>query len=112
MNLIKQVATILGFWFAGELLNYVTKIPIPGSILGMLLIVLALELKILKPEKVAQVANFLLNNMAMFFIPAGVGIMCHFKILKQEWLPISIAIIVSSLLVITVVGKLMERKND
>ncbi|WP_372746953.1 CidA/LrgA family protein [Lutibacter sp.] len=112
MNLIKQVATILGFWFAGELLNYVTKIPIPGSILGMLLIVLALELKILKPERVAQVANFLLNNMAMFFIPAGVGIMCHFKILKQEWLPISIAIIVSSLLVITVVGKLMERKND
>ncbi|WP_111709933.1 CidA/LrgA family protein [Lutibacter citreus] len=112
MNLIKQVAIILGFWFAGELLSYITKIPIPGSILGMLLIVLALEFKIIKPTRVKLVANFLLNNMAMFFIPAGVGIMCHFKILKQEWLPISVAIVISALLVLTVVGKLMERKND
>lgn len=112
MILIKQVAIILGFWFIGELLNYITKIPIPGSILGMVLIVIALEFKIIKPKSVALVANFLLNNMAMFFIPAGVGIMLHFKILKQEWLPITIAIVISSLLVLTVVGKLLERKND
>ena len=111
MILIKQVAIILGFWFTGELLSYVTKIPVPGSILGMLLIVLALEFKMLKPTSVELVSNFLLNNMAMFFIPAGVGIMCHFKILKQEWLPISVAIVVSALLVLTVVGKLMERKR-
>ncbi len=112
MNLIRQVAIIVGFWFTGELLSYVTKLAIPGSVLGMVLILLALEFKVIKPVNVALVANFLLNNMAMFFIPAGVGVMCHFKILKQEWLPISIAIVVSALLVLTVVGKLMERKND
>ena len=112
MNLIKQVAIILGFWFTGELISYVAHIPVPGSILGMLLIVLALEFKLLKASRVRLVSNFLLNNMALFFIPAGVGIMRHFKILKQEWLPIFVAIVVSALLVLTVVGKLIERKND
>jgi holin-like protein len=109
MILIKQVAIILGFWLLGELIAYFTALPIPGSIAAMLLIVTALELKIIHSRDINHVADFLLNNMALFFIPAGVGLMSHFHILKQEWLPISIAIIVSTLLVLTVVGLIMER---
>lgn len=111
MVLIKQVAIFLGFWFAGELVAYLTQLPVPGSILAMLLLLVALELKFLKSEDIKQTANFLLNNMALFFIPAGVGLMCHYKLLKQEWLPISVAIVVSALLVLAVVGLIIERRK-
>ncbi len=77
----------------------------------MLLLVISLELKLIKTKDVKDVANFLLNNMAMFFIPAGVGLMCHYKVLKQEWLPISLAIVVSGLLVMTVVGLIMKKRS-
>ncbi len=113
MILIKQVAIILGFWLLGELIAYFTALPIPGSIAAMLLIVTALELKIIHSRDINHVADFLLNNMALFFIPAGVGIMLHFNVIQKEWLPISVAIVISTLLVLTVVGLIMEKdKND
>jgi len=111
MMIIKQVGLFLGFWFLGELIAYLTAIPVPGSIIAMLLLVVALELKILKPEAIKQTANFLLNNMALFFIPAGVGLMCHYELLQKEWLPITIAIVGSALLVLSVVGLIIERRK-
>ena len=99
MVLIKQVAIFLGLWLLGELISYYSHLPLSGSIIGMLLLAIGLELKWIKKKDVKEVANFLLNNMAMFFIPAGVGLMCHYHLLKQEWLPISVAIVVSALLV-------------
>ena len=110
MTLIKQVSYLLAFWFMGEMISHFFISTIPGSIIGMLLLVLALEFKIIKPKDVNHVANFLLNNMAMFFIPAGVGIMLYFDILKEEWMPISVAITGSALLVLTVVGWLNNKR--
>jgi len=110
MILIKQVAIFLGLWLLGELISYYSHLPLSGSIIGMLLLVIGLEFKLIKTKDVKDVANFLLNNMAMFFIPAGVGLMCHYRILKQEWLPIPVAIVFSAILVMTVVGLIMKKK--
>lgn len=111
MILIKQIALFLGLWFLGELISFYTHLPLSGSIIGMLLLVVGLELKLIKTKDVKDVANFLLNNMAMFFIPAGVGLMCHYRVLKQEWLPISVAIVLSGLLILTVVGLIMKKRS-
>lgn len=111
MILIKQVAIFLGLWLLGEAISYYTHLPLSGSIIGMLLLLIGLELKLIKTKDVKDVSNFLLNNMAMFFIPAGVGLMCHYRILKQEWLPISLAIVLSALLVLTVVGLIMKKRS-
>ena len=111
MILIKQVAIFLGLWLLGELISFYSHLPLSGSIIGMLLLVIGLELKLIRTKDVKDVANFLLNNMAMFFIPAGVGLMCHYRILKQEWLPISGAIVISAILVMTVVGLIMKKRS-
>lgn len=110
MTLIKQISFFLAFWFLGEVISHFLISSIPGSIIGMLLLVLALEFKIIKPKDVNHVANFLLNNMAMFFIPAGVGLMLYVDILKDEWIPISIAITGSAMLVLAVVGWMNNKK--
>ncbi len=111
MLLIKQISIFLGFWFIGELISNYSGLPVPGSIIAMLLLVVSLELKIVKKEDIDQVANFLLNNMAMFFIPAGVGLICYFEIIKEEWIPILSAITISAILVLAVVGLIIDYRK-
>lgn len=111
MKQIKQLSAILMFWLAGELIVKLAGLSIPGSILGMLLLVISLQLKIIKPKQIEEVAHFLIDNMALFFIPAGVGLMCYFDIIKQEWLPILLSMIFSTLIVMTVVAFLSNSKT-
>ena len=59
------------------------------------------------PEGLGNVADALLVNLSLLFVPAGVGIMLHFKLLEGDWLPLSIALVVSTLLTIGVTASLM-----
>lgn len=104
MKQIKQLTLLLLFWVIGELIVKSAGLPIPGSIIGMLLLVIALRLKIIRINQVEEVAHFLIDNMALFFIPAGVGLMCYLDIIKSEWQPIVMAIVISTLLVMAVVA--------
>ncbi|MDP4184069.1 MAG: CidA/LrgA family protein [Bacteroidota bacterium] len=111
MKAIKQITIILAFWLAGEAITILTGLPVPGSIIGMIMLVATLELKWIKVDQIEKASNFLIENMAMFFIPAGVGTMCYFDILRKEWLPISVSVIVSIFIVMAVVGLLSQSKN-
>ncbi len=111
MKQIKQVTIILAFWLAGEGLTEWTGISIPGSIIGMLLIVAALELKLIKPIHIEEVAQFLIHNMALFFIPAGTGLMCYLDIIRSEWIPIVASMIISTLLVMSVTALILNSKR-
>ncbi|GAU77974.1 CidA/LrgA family protein [Fusibacter sp. 3D3] len=75
-----QFAILLFFWFLGECLSILLGpiILIPGSILGMILLFLGLSLGILKEKHIEETCDFLLNNIAFFFIPASVGVMAVF----------------------------------
>ncbi len=113
MKAIKQITVILAFWLAGEALVALTHIAIPGCIIGMILLIVALELKWIKIDHIDKTAGFLIENMAMFFIPAGVGIMCCFNLIRKEWIPISVAVVVSVFVVMAVVGLLSQtRRTD
>lgn len=89
---------------AGELLNHF----IPGSVIGMMLLFTALCLKWVKPERIKPVAKFLCDNMALFFVPAGVGIVNALDLLSQYWQAVLIACAVSTVVVIIVVGSLQQ----
>lgn len=77
----------------------------------MILLFMALCLKLIKPEQIRVVANFLTKNMSLFFIPAAVGLMEHLDVLKQGWAFILVASVVSTLLVMIVVA-LIQQKGD
>lgn len=99
MKHIKQLTILLLFWLAGEGLVKLTGIAIPGSIIGILFLVAGLELKLIKPIQIDEIAHFLIQNMALFFVPAGVGLMCYFEIIRNEWFPIVASIVISTLVV-------------
>lgn len=75
----------------------------------MLLFFFALCIKVVKPEQIRVVANFLTKNMSLFFVPAGVGIMVYFDVLKQGWAFILVASILSTLAVFATVAAIQEK---
>ncbi len=99
---LPQVGILLGFWLVGEMLTYVLNSSIPGSILGMVLLTLSLEFKFIKLEQVEKSADFLIRNMAFFFIPPGVGLMVNLELIANNAFAIIIATILSSVLVLGV----------
>ncbi len=102
--MIRQLAILFGCLALGELLIFLTGIPLPSSIIGMLLLTLFLQLRAIRLEWVQTLADFLVANIGFFFVPPGVAIMCHFKLIKAELLPIIVASVVSTVLVLAVTG--------
>ncbi len=87
MNLLLQIAVIFGICFLGEGIEMLLPFPLPASIISMLLLFVFLCLGWMKQDKIAKISDFLLKNMAFFFIPAGVSVLEQYPILKGKILP-------------------------
>lgn len=105
---ILQLAIIFAFLGFGELVVMLTDIPVPSSIIGMLSLTLALQLKIIRLRWVKDVAVFMTRNLGFFFVPAGVSLMLYFDIIGKEWLPIVVSSAVSTAIVIFVTGRVHQ----
>lgn len=108
MKLYVQFMIILAFSFIGEAISTLFKLPVPGSIIGLVLLFLALETKQIRLRHIDVVGNFLLANMTILFLPAAVGIMDRFKDIKDYLLPISIIIVVAIFLNIAMIGFVVQ----
>ena len=75
MKIILQIGLVLGICLLGEGVSLLLPIPFPGSVLAMIFLFILLLSGLLRPEHIKEKSDFLLKNMAFFFIPAGVGIM-------------------------------------
>lgn len=75
MKVLGQLGIILGFAYAGHLLAHGLSIPLPSSVLGLLLLLGALRLRLVPEEWLGGTAHFLSVNMAFFFLPSAVGIL-------------------------------------
>ncbi len=104
MKYLRQFLIILIFCTIGEVLSKVVHIPLPGSIIGMILLFIGLLTGIIKLEMIQEVSQFLLDHLAFFFIPAGVGLLAYVGILKQNLIPILIICFVTTFLVMIVTG--------
>ncbi len=102
--MILQLAIVFGFLAIGEIVVYFTGVPVPSSIIGMLLLAVALKIGVVKLRWVENAANFLLKNMGFFFVPAGVGLMNYFGLIGKQWLPIVGATVASTLIVLAFTG--------
>lgn len=102
--MILQCAILFAFLAIGEAVVYSTGIPIPSSIIGMLLLTAALKLRIVRLMWVDKVSDFLVGNLGFFFVPAGVGLMRCLGLVSEQWLPIVGASVVSTFLIIAVTG--------
>lgn len=113
MKYFRQLLIILIAYFLGEAIHYFLYIPIPGNVLGMLLLFLALYTGIVKLEMIEEVSNFFLSHLTFFFLPAAVGLMTVFSSLKGKWTAIFTICITSTFIVMIVtayVSRLFKRR--
>ncbi len=108
MKYIRQFLWILLFSFAGELLKYVIPLPVPASIYGLLLLLLALVTGILRLESVKETSKFLIEIMPLMFIPAAVGLLESWEALSGILIQVLIATVVSTVLVMGVSGMVTQ----
>ncbi len=102
--MIRQCFIIFACLAVGEIIVWLTGITIPSSIIGMLLLATLLQVKAVKLEWVKGMSDFLISNMGFFFVPPGVALMLYFDIIKAELLPIVVATVFSTALVLIVTG--------
>ncbi|MDD4993055.1 MAG: CidA/LrgA family protein [Paludibacter sp.] len=107
--MIKGSFFILLFYFLGQMLSLLMHGFIPGSVLGMILLFLSLFFKILKPEYVKDAATVITKNMAVFFVPAAVGLMAYGDLLSNSLIAIVFAIAISTVLTLVTVALVQER---
>lgn len=102
--MILQCAVLFAFLAMGELAVYATGIPVPSSIIGMLLLTCALKLRVVRLMWVNRISDFLVNNLGFFFVPAGVGLMRCMGVLSDQLVPIAGASVVSTIVIISLTG--------
>ncbi|MGM9759079.1 MAG: CidA/LrgA family protein [Parabacteroides sp.] len=106
--MLTEAFYILFFFFTGEFISSFIDGFVPGSVIGMVLLFLALTFNLVKPAKVHRLSTVLTQNMGLFFIPAGVGLMNSFGFISQHWAVILTTSTVSTILVISAVALVQQ----
>lgn len=104
MDLIFQFARILVFCLLGELCNAALPFPVPASVYGLILLLAALILGIVRLEQVRTAAVFLTGIFPLLFVPAAAGVMELWTELQAILIPIIISVIGITILVMVVGG--------
>jgi len=95
--MIPALATLLVFQLLGETLVRTLAAPVPGPVVGMALLLLALVLRPSLLDAIKPTAQTLLQHLSLLFVPAGVGVMLHLQRLGDEALAIGVALVLSTL---------------
>ena len=96
----------------GEIITKLTKVPVPGPVIGMALLFCLLFFHSRRmPDEIETVGGFLLRYLALLFVPAGVGVVTHLDLLAKSLAPISSSIIIGTLVTIAVTGLAMKFFN-
>lgn len=109
MKLLGQCGWIFSFSLLGVGISSILPFPIPGSVVGMILLFIALHFNWLNMEKVDVVGDWLVHNMAIFFVPAGVGLMTNFDLLASIWWQLLLIVLISTAFMVVFVGKTVQR---
>lgn len=119
MAVLAQICVIFAICLAGEGITAVLPFPFPASVMSMVLLLALLAFRLLKPRQLHETSGFLLNNMAMFFIPANVGIIKYKELIFGNLWPILLISLLTTPLVFFVTGhvvqltmRVMRRKGE
>lgn len=95
--MLNALIWLLGFQLVGEFISRSLSLPLPGAVLGMLLLFLTFSVRKTIPDHLKQTAPRLLNHFSLLFIPAGVGIVQWRNMLQTYALSLFLIIVVSTL---------------
>ena len=107
MNFLNGITLLLIYQLAGEISVLLLRIPVPGPVLGMIMLFITLVWRGRSSTSLDSASTALLSHLSLLFVPAGVGMMVHFDRIINEWLPISIALILSTVITMAATAAIM-----
>ncbi|WP_459479647.1 CidA/LrgA family protein [Clostridium saccharoperbutylacetonicum] len=99
MKYLKQLMIILMAYFLGVILQSVFNLPIPGTVIGLIILFFGLSFGIVKMEMIEDICDVLISHMSFLFVPAGVGLITSLDILKSNAISFSVIILISTVVV-------------
>jgi holin-like protein len=108
MSFLTGVTLLLVYQLIGEVTVRLLGLPIPGPVLGMLMLFITLLIRGYTPESLSTASGALLSHLSLLFVPAGVGMMVHFDRIASEWLPITLALFFSTLITMVATAAIMQ----
>lgn len=116
--MIGAIALLLGCELAGEVLRAMARLPVPGPVIGMLLLTLLLLARPARGGRttadraagsaLGRVSDALISNMGLLFVPAGVGVVAQTHLIRAQWLPILAGLLGSTVLGLVVTALVMR----
>jgi putative effector of murein hydrolase LrgA (UPF0299 family) len=106
-NFLNGITLLLVYQLVGEVSTRLLNLPIPGPVIGMLLLFFSLLLRDGLAQVIEPAASGLLSHLSLLFVPAGVGVMVHFGRIGEQWLPITAALLVGTLITLAITALVM-----
>lgn len=100
--MIRAITILLLYQLAGEVLARAMHAPVPGPVVGMILLFVTLLVRRGIPADLETTAQRLLQYLSLLFVPAGVGVMVHLQLLQTEWLLILGVLLASTVVTMSV----------
>lgn len=108
MKIFRESIIIIGIYLIGEFISKFFSLPLPGNIIGLLILLTLLCTRVIKVEKIENVSRFFLDHLAFFFIPAGVGLLSSFDIIRDNLVSILILCLITTAIVIVCTGIIVQ----
>lgn len=108
MRIPLQLAVIFAICIAGEVLHRIVGVPLPGNIIGMVLLLILLCTKIIKPEHISGVSGFFLKYLALFFLPPSIAIMTVGDDVLSKWPLLLFLCITFTVITIAIGGRVTQ----
>ena len=108
MKIVTQVGIIFSICWISQIIEKLLPFSFPASVIGMILLFILLCVQILKVDHIREKSDFLLENMAFFFIPAGVSIINYFDVLKNWVVQLIVICVVSTVVTFAVTAYSMK----
>lgn len=110
--MLGSLTLILLCQLLGEIVVKLTKLPVPGPVLGMVLLFGGLVFIPKRlPDDIETTGGALLRYLALLFVPAGVGVVTHLDLLLRSWAPIAAAVTLGTFITIAVTALAMRALN-
>jgi holin-like protein len=107
--MLRPLTLLIACQFAGEAATRAAALPLPGPVLGLLILLAILTLRGGPDEAMRETAGALLRHFTLLFVPAGVAIMTQLDVLGANLVPVGCAVVVSTALGLAVTGWVMQR---
>ena len=107
MDFLQGITVLLIYQLVGEVAVRYFGWPVPGPVVGMLLLFLTLLVRKAEGRGLSAAANGVLNHLPLLFVPAGVGVITHFETIADDWVPMLLAITLGTALTLAATALLM-----